>query len=266
MKNTNSLLVAENNWETSLGQAIPGVGGIFYGKDIAKELKQLSWTGLVWFAVTGEIPDEKIVKLWDRVWVVCTNYPDPRIWNNRVASLCGTTKSTASLAVGGATAMSEAEIFGRRVDMRAHNFLLDAHKKISEGKPVSELIKFQLKEFRVIPGYGRPVNPVDERVKPILDYAEELGYANRKYLTLACRLEKEILKTRYKFYLNIGGVLAALSADFGLSSDQHAHLLTTCFSVGMLACYRDSSIKKEGTLFPLRCERISYEGENVRKW
>jgi len=266
MKNSDRLLEVENNWETTLGHTIPGVGGVFHGKDIAKELKELSWTATLWYCITGEVPDKKIIKLWDRVWVVCTNYPDPRIWNNRVAALCGTTKSSASLAVGGATAMSEAEIFGRRVDVWAFNFLMQANKKNEKGISLEEIIKKQLKEHRVIPGYGRPVNPVDERVKPILEYAEELGFANRKYLKLARDLESQILKTRYKFYLNIGGVLAALSADFGLSAPDHAHFLTTCFSIGMLACYRDASAKNEGALFPLRCDCIRYDGEDVRKW
>ena len=41
---------------------------------------------------------------------------------------------------------------------------------------------------------------------------------------------------------------------------------TLGFSAGIVFCFADASKKPEGAFFPFRCERISYQGAESRKW
>ena len=43
-------------------------------------------------------------------------------------------------------------------------------------------------------------------------------------------------------------------------------LICNSFNAGTTACYLDANNKMPGALFPVRCERIKYEGVAKRKW
>ena len=89
----------ENTWTTSLGAYFPGERVVLRGRDLFTELKDLSWIGLLIYGITGNIPDQKSVRLLNGIWTLATSYPDPRIWNNRIGALAGTARSTATLGV-----------------------------------------------------------------------------------------------------------------------------------------------------------------------
>lgn len=261
------LLESQLAWHTTMGGWFPGQGRVvFRGKDLLQDLKDLPWMALFLYSITGKAPTTKQVTLFEGIWTICTSYPDPRLWNNRVSALAGTTRSTASLAMGAANAVSEASIYGRRPDIRAIDFLYRTQASLDEGCALVTLIQDELNRHRTIPGYGRPITRQDERIKPILELAEKLELATGKYVRLCFEIEKTLKQERLRFQMNIAALAAALAADQGLSRREYYHYLTMCFSVGILACYIDSSLKPEGTLFPLDCSYISYEGHPHRQW
>ena len=57
----------------------------------------------------------------------------------------------------------------------------------------------------------------------------------------------------------------ALSADLGLSPEEHQLFLTLVFVAGMPPCYIDARDRPEGAFFPLRCDGIVYEGTAPRR-
>ena len=127
MRGPKYLFESEECWHTRMGMAIPEKGKvIFRGKDLFRDLNNLPWMGLLLYGITGRIPDDKQIRLFEGIWTLCTSYPDPRIWNNRVAALAGTVRSTAALGISAATAVSEASLYGRRPDIRAVDFLYQA--------------------------------------------------------------------------------------------------------------------------------------------
>jgi hypothetical protein len=197
---------------------------------------------------------------------MCFNYPDPRIWCNRISALAATVSSTAQLGVCAASSVTEAEIYGGPTGIRAMDFLFRLRRDLDDGLPMNKCMQDELKKNKAIFGYGRPVLSTDERVRPALDLLKELNLYEREYLGLALEVEKYLIKSRYKLKLNIAGVFAAFCADEGLKSKDMYYLGIVAFSTGMLACYLDVADKPEGALFPMRCERIAYEGVNNRKW
>jgi citrate synthase len=266
MRGPEQLFESEDHWVTSMGAWFPGERVVFRGQDLFHDLRDLSWIALLLYGITGWIPDERQIRLFNGFWALCTSYPEPRLWNNRVAALAGTTRSTASLAIGAANAVSEASIYGRRPGMRAIDFLLRTKEQLDKGQDLSELVRAELKKYKRIFGYGRPIIGQDERIEPLMALAKELGFAEGPYVKLAFAVEQILLRDRGHLHMNIAVLLAALAADQGLSRREYYHFMVLCFSAGMFPCYLDAMNKLEGTFFPLRCDRVAYAGKPHRIW
>ena len=146
------------------------------------------------------------------------------------------------------------------------DFFKRMHKKLDAGADLRQEVINELKIFRAIFGYGRPVAKGDERIKPIMKMARKHGYDKGYYLKLAFDVEKILLSGRWRLNLNAAGILAALCADQGLSVREFAYYMLPCFLAGIVPCYADALSKQEGTFLPLRCSRIEYRGKSIRSW
>jgi len=285
MKNYQPLLEHEDHWQTTIGAWLFNEGkSVIRGKNIFTELRDIEWMRLFLYGITGRMFDDKAVRLFESIWVIGISYPDPRLWANRVAALAGTARSTGSLALSGAIATCEGYKVGHRANIRAIDFFLRARQaleakaneqniSLSEMKLDSfleELVKQEMKKHRGVAGYGRPIDPPhDERIEPMMEIVHNLGFENGFYVGMAFKIEK-ILKSSYKrlnFSMNISGLAASLAADQGLTAHQYYCYLLPSFSAGIMPCYIDALEKPEGCFFPLRCDRVLYEGKvSRRQW
>ena len=260
------LLEFENKWQSYMGGSIPGERVVFRGKDVFSEFDSWNWLSMLYFCVTGKKPSRDAEKFLNGFYCMCYNYADPRIWNNQVATLAGTVSSTAQLAVCSASAVSEAVIYGGPPVSQALEFLYAAKHKFDAGISIKEIIDEEVEEHGVVYGFGRPVNKHDERIKPALALLKNLGFYDRTYVQFALKIQNELLQSKSKIGFNIGGVMAAFCADENMTAKQLYQLMVVCFYIGQLACYIESDSKPVGSFFPLRCNRISYEGVDIRSW
>lgn len=266
MRGPKQLFASEDRLVTSMGAWFPGERVVFRGKDLFHDLKDLSWMGLLLYGITGRIFDQKQVRLFEGIWTLCTSYPDPRLWNNRVAALAGTTRSTAALAISAANAVSEASIYGLRPGIRGIDFFLRMQEQLHQGYELEELVGMELEKYKRILGYGRPIIGKDERIEPLMALAEALGLSEGLYVKLAFAVEQILLRHRGHLGMTSAALKAALAADQGLSRQEYYQFLALSFSAGMFPCYSDAINKVAGTLFPLRCNRIAYAGHARRGW
>lgn len=260
------LLKAESKWESSAGGAIPGEGVRLYGHDMFEKFKNWNWLGLYFHSATGRELSENSEKFFNGLYSMCFSYPDSRIWNNGVAALAGTVRSTGQLAVCAASAVSEAEFYGGPPVMKSLDFFIRAKANFDLGMTFSEIEMSEKINHKFIFGYGRPVVSKDERVKPALALLEELDLYERPYVQFALQMENHLQEHNEDLGLNIGGVFAAFCADEGISPNELYYMMVVCFSAGMIACYKDALGKKEGYFFPTQCEAIEYSGERIRAW
>ena len=260
------LLNSQEVWKTSVGLSFPGEKVVFRGKDLFDECADKSWMELLLLGITGREFSKEQLKLFNAIWVICTSYPDPRIWNNRISAIAGSSRSTASLANAASVAASEATIYGMRPIVKSFDFLYKTNIEIDKGESIEDIVKIELKKYRKISGYARPIVNQDERIKPLVDLANQLGLAEGAHLKLAFSVEKTLLKLGYKMNANIASIAAGLCLDQGFSLREYYYYLVYCFSIGFITCYLDASNKKEGTLFPLGCNNINYSGLDARKW
>lgn len=266
MKGADQLKYFHNNWPTNKGAWIPGENVFYREKSLFDDFSGESWFSLLIYGVRGVMPSPQEVKMVEHIASVCCSYPDPRLWNNRVAAICGSTRSTGALAVAAATAISEASIFGRRADIRGANFLVKVKSLLEDQQDLDIYLKNYLKQHRVIPGFGRPVISKDERINPLVKEAESLGFGDGNYLKLVRRIYASLEKQRYRIKPNISIHCAAIVMDMGWSIEEFYLVAIITFTAGIIPCYMDATEKSEGMLFPLNCNQIDYAGPTIRSY
>jgi len=250
---------------TSMGAFFPGERIVFRGQDLFDSLGDFDWLELYLFGITGRRYTPQQVRVLHSLFTH-NSFPDPRLWNNRVAALAGTARSTGALGIAAAIAVSEAKIYGGASQIRCCEFLTRAKKMVDDGADLEALVRKEIKEKRGIGGYGRPIVSTDERIAPIMEVVREQGLEGGPYLKLAFEVERILLQGRWRWHMNSVGLTAALCADFGMSPREYNLGAVPVFLAGMPPCYLDAAEKPEGTLFPLPCSVLSYEGVARRQW
>jgi len=251
--------------KSRMGTFYPGSHVIFRGHDLHTDLKDMDWVELYVFGITGRRFTKEQLRLMHSIWTY-TSYPDVRLWNNRVAALAGSSRSTGNLGVAAALAVSEASIYGRGIDMRAIDFLIRTRRQMDEGGDLAECIRQELESQRSIAGYGRPLINGDERNQHMLALARELGLDQGAYLHLAFAIEEALLAGRWRMKMNYGALVAALGADIGLTPREYYLFMFPAFLAGMTPCFIEAADRTEGTLYPVSCTDILYEGQPQRTW
>lgn len=250
---------------TKMGAFIPGERVVFRGQDLFTSLREFDWLELYTFGITGRRYTPQQMRVLHVLWTH-NSYPDARLWNNRIAALAGTARSTGSLGIAAALAVSEATIYGGASQLRCSEFLTRAKKMVDEGADLEELVRSEIKEKRGIGGFGRPIVATDERIVPIMAIVREQGLDNGPHLKLALEVERILLQGRWRWHMNSVGLTAALCADFGMSPREYYLVAIPVFLAGMPPCFLDAADKPEGQLFPLPCRMLSYEGVARRRW
>ncbi|MGC2047760.1 MAG: hypothetical protein WA635_04030 [Gallionella sp.] len=250
---------------TRMGSVFPGERVVFRGENLFASLKDLDWLELYTFGITGRRYTPQQMRVL-HVLYTHNSYPDARIWNNRVAALAASARSTGPLSIAAALAVSEAAIYGGATQLRCCEFLTRAKKMVDDGADLEELVRMEIKEKRGIGGYGRPIVRNDERIDPIMTIVREQGLENGPHLKLAFEVERILLEGRWRWHMNSVGLTAALCADFGMSPREYYLVAVPVFLAGMPPCYIDAMEKPEGQLFPLPCRMMLYEGVARRHW
>jgi hypothetical protein len=251
--------------QTTMGGFFPGSHVVFRGHTLHDDLKDMDWIALYLFGICGRRFTPAELKMANALWTY-TSYPDARIWNNRVAALSGSARSTGSLGISAALAVSEAHIYGRGNDIQAITFFIAAQKHLVAGGNLADCIQKEMKTHRRIAGYGRPLINADERIAPIMAKAADLGFAEGPHIRLAFAVEQFLLNSGRNLRMNYGAALAAFGADLGLSPEEFYLFMIPSFLAGMPPCFLEARHAVEGSLFPLRCTDIAYEGPPARTW
>lgn len=251
---------------TRVGACWPGTRAVFRGHDLHRDLRNSDWMDLYIFGITGRRYTPEQVKLLHGIWVT-TSYPDTRIWNNRVAGLAGSARSTPVLGITAALAVSEAGIYGGIPGVKAIDFFQRAGQAVAGGREIRGVVEEELAKRKVVFGFGRPIDSRDERLAWLAGIAKSLGLGEGRHFKLAFEIESILLAMgKANLLMNYAGMTAALGADLGLTPREFHLFRVPMFLAGMPPCWLEAADKPEGTLFPTRCGDIAYEGVAQRPW
>ncbi|MFC5303220.1 hypothetical protein [Azospira restricta] len=265
MNGPQSLQAAVGRLKTRMGAFFPGSHVIFRGHDLHAELKDMDWIELYVFGITGRRFTAEQLRLMHALWTT-TSYPDARIWNNRIAALAGSARSTGNLGLAAALAVSEAHIYGRGNEVQAISFFLATRRALDAGGELADCLRREMATYGRIAGYGRPLVNADERIAPIMALAGTLGLADGPHLALAFAVEQHLLASGRNLRMNYGAVVSAFGADLGMSPREFYLFMFPSFLAGMPPCFIEAAGKMEGGLFPLPCSGIDYAGVPRRSW
>jgi hypothetical protein len=250
---------------TKVGAFWPGQRAVFRGHDLHRELRNADWLALYLFGITGRHFTPQQLKLLHGIWVV-TSYPDARLWNNRVAGLAGTARSSPTLGLSAALAISEATIYGGGAGIRAFDFITRALQAVESGVCLRDFVSAEV-EARYLYGYGRPIHRNDERLPWLAALVKEQGQDAGAHYRLAFEVDKILVEIgRPNLRMNYAGMVAPLGADLGLSRREFQLFRVPLFFAGMPPCWLEAADKPEGTLFPIPCDKVTYEGVGTRAW
>lgn len=278
--NTPHPLEAHEGPMLSDGACFPGSRVVFRGKDLHRsDLMELDYMGLSAFSISGLMLSKAQQSVLNSIFTI-TSYPDARLWDNRIAALAGTTRSTASMAISASITCSEAIIFGRQPMLHAADFLVRARNAMSKGKTLHEIVAAELKLNKHLGGYGRPVATLqqDERIlilkQKMLDVGIDPMNPNAdpdparplSYFALALEIEKILQAMGYRLTINYAGIMVAPPLDFGFTPEQCGLFLISCFQASKYPCYVEALERPPGASFLLRCSKINYTGKQVRNW
>jgi hypothetical protein len=239
---------------------------VFRGHDLHTDLAGIDWIELYAFGITGRRYAPNELKLMHALWVN-TSYPDARIWNNRVAALAGSSRSTGNLGVAAALAVSEAHIYGRGNELQAVTFFKRSVRALGEGATLADCIGQEMKDHGRVAGYGRPVlDGGDERIAPTMALAEQLGLHGGPHLRLAFEIERWFIERGKNLRMNYGCLVSAIGADLGFTPQQFTLFMFPSFLAGMPPVFLDAQAQPEGTLLPIACDAVAYEGPPPREW
>lgn len=267
MTQTSILESYEGPLRTEMGGCFPGERAVFRGQDLHSELRDADWIDLYVYGITGRRHTPAQLRLLHALWVN-TSYPDPRLWNNRVAALAGSARSTGVLGISAALATSESAIYGRQIDIAIADFLVRAKSAVDAGQDLKEVVLEELRINRGIGGFGRPINrsAADERNAIVLSIAKRENLADGPFVKLAFAIEDILLSGRWRLRMNYAVIAASLALDLGLSPREYYLYSLPAFLAGMTPCYIESVQRPEQATMPLRCAALVYQGPPRRTW
>ena len=265
MKGPQFLLQNVGKLKSRMGGFVPGSHVTIRGLDLHSAFKSADWMDLYVFSITGRRLNAEQLKMLEAMWTY-TSYPDARLWNNRVAALAGSTRSTGAMGIAAALAVSEARIYGGGVYIPSITFLQETYKAVNSGGSIAECVRNELRIRRGIAGYARPLTSKDERIVHILDLARKLGLDQGPHLLLAQEIDAFLSNGRWRMRINYAAITAAIAADMDFSPREYYLYGFPAFMAGMLPCYIEAVEKPEGALFPVPCEHIDYTGKPARRW
>lgn len=251
--------------KTNVGACFPGSHAVFRGHDLHAELRGMDWVELYVFGITGRRLSPEQIKVIHAIWVY-TSYPDARLWNNRVAALAGSSRSSGNLGITAALAVSEATVYGGQAGLKAIDFFLRAGKEIENGVALDDVVSKEVGKVRRIYGYGRPINSTDERIPWLMELVREVALDGGRYVRIAFEVERILVGRNPRLKMNYAALHSALIADMGFSAREYQLLRIPTFLAGMPPCFLEASHRPEGVLFPTPCSGVAYEGLPKRPW
>lgn len=251
--------------KSRMGGFVPGSHVSIRGVDLHETFKNADWMDLYVFGITGRRLSAAQLKMLQALWTY-TSYPDARLWNNRVAALAGSARSSGALGISAALAVSEATIYGGGVYVPSITFLQKTYQAINVGGSIEESVREELRIRRGIAGYGRPLTSKDERLAHLFESAKQLGMDQGPHLLLAQEIDAYLAKGRWRIRMNYAAAIAAIAADMGFTAQEYYLFLFPVFMAGMLPCYIEALESRESSLFPVSCGHIRYIGKQVRCW
>jgi citrate synthase len=243
----------------------------YRGYAIEDLIGRVSFSGMIWLMLRGDLPSEGQAKLLDTALMAAVDHGPqaPSIAIARMAMSCGVGLNNAIASavnvlgdVHGGAGEQAVELYGRIV------------AQCENGVPIGDAAAlaidwWQTERSRFLPGFGHRFHPVDPRAKPLLtaiDEAAAAGVVEGRFVAAARAVETALEQRKGKRVpMNIDGATAAIYGELGFPAPLARGLFCLSRSVGILAHAFEQSQRDERNKGPIpRSFLWAYEGPASR--
>lgn len=256
------------HWSTSIIETGPGLIRL-RGYPVAEVIENVSYAGIVWLMITGELAGEWQERLLNAALVAGVDHGPqaPSIAAARMAATCGVGLSQA-IATG---VNLLGDVHGGAGE-HCMQLFAEMHRASADGADAEAIAAAVVAQYRAerryLPGFGHQVHSRDPRRDPLLSLVSEAaaaGAVSGDYLHLAEALEAELAASSRPLPLNIDGATAVIYSELGLDAPLGKGLFALSRSVGLLAHAYEQSMRGERIKGPLPSgARPAYTGPPAR--
>ena len=166
--------------------------------------------------VTGRLPERRLADMVEGVFI-CSSWPDPRIWCNKLGVFSAMTRTSATAAIAAGGLAGDSKLYGAGTGPSIEAFMTLADQLINEEDwSVADFMEahaFKNGKLQA-PGFARPLAKGDERVVAMRRYAKELGFDTGRFEDLANRMEDYLAEKAGESLNSSGYFVKAISIFF----------------------------------------------------
>lgn len=247
--------------KSHVGQWHMGQDVVMRGRSLLRELlPEMSSMQLLVFATTGKCIDQNLAT-WMEKTRFLSAYPDSRIWCNQIASIVSSQGISPVTAGTLSFLAADSKAYGSLVQKHivfAIEQLYRAYQQCNDFEMLVEQFPKRGSE-RVIPGFLRPVQVYDERLEPMRELTEKLGFEPGPHLQFAEAFSR-YLEKNCQLGINVAGFGCAFLLDHDFTAEQIYLLSISSVEIGALACYKEFKDRPENGFLPLKCGDVEYQG------
>ncbi|KAF1080153.1 MAG: hypothetical protein GQF41_3620 [Candidatus Rifleibacterium amylolyticum] len=247
---------------SDLGGVNPDQSVTLAGHNLFSELVgNLSLAACFHLYVKKTLPSPQVERLLSAI-VTATVYPDIRIWPNRAVAFCASAGTGNAAGVASGMLGMEGLMFGGDCVAESFRFIRDLMAAEENGLSIESQIEKAKERNQKIPGFGRPIVKGDERLKPILQVAREVGLDDGLFLSFGRRVEV-LLDKEFGIRFNVAALIACLLGDMDYTLSEVRAFGTLFPMISFLGVFHEHSRPDARPVFPLAISDIEYIGEQV---
>jgi citrate synthase len=261
---------AEIWWRTDIIEMRPGM--IRYrGYAIEELIGRVSFAGMVWLMLRGDLPSHGQAKLLDTALMAAVDHGPqaPSIAIARMAMSCGVGLNNAIASAVNVLGDVHGGAGEQAVELYARAVAAGERGSPIEAAAAGAIDWWQSERGRFLPGFGHRFHPVDPRAPRLLaaiDAAIAEGVVEGRFAAVARAIEAVLEQRKGKGVpMNIDGATAAIYGELGFPPPLARGLFCLSRSVGVLAHAYEQSLREERNKGPLpRPFLWAYEGPAAR--
>jgi len=208
--------MSDLHWDTRVTEIAPNKVMV-RGYRIDELMGRVTFAQAIWLILMGELPDEKLTKLLDVIFVSSIDHGSspPSCLAARTVASTGAGLS-ASVAAG---IMSINRHHGGAIEGCFLSLDEAVQKAKAEGLSFDDAAKALLAEYKTkkkrIPGFGHRIHSADPRTARLFEACDEYGFSG-DHVQMARAFENAFEKAGKALPLNVDGALGAVLGDLGV--------------------------------------------------
>jgi citrate synthase len=256
--------MSDLSWTSAITEIAPNTIRL-RGYPMEELMGHVSFAGVIYLALTGDLPDEPTAKLIDAIFVSSVDHGTTPPTAQTARTVASTGAPLGSAVAAGILSISR--FHGGAIEdcMKAIGAGLEKAKTNSASfdDAALETVKEYKSRGQRVSGFGHRVHTADPRTKRMLDLAEELGKAGNG-IAMGRALESAIATSSGRqLPMNVDGAIAAVLVDLEIAPALANAFLIIARLPGLVA-HATEEQSRQRPMRKIDHSAVTYDGPPLR--